>query len=181
MVPGVCCAGLMVPGVCCAGLMVPGACCAGLMVPMMCWPHGARCLLCWHLLRWMKSSDTEDHPNFAISLHLRDLFSVSCPVSATSVHVLRPAFCPQRSAPQRISAPRSAPQRPSAPALRVPRPSAPRPSTQRQAPSTQRPPGVVVPRSAVYDGDNQTNRGIHTAPCAQGVLSASVPYSGGLL
>ncbi len=76
----------------------------------------------WPPLRWMKSPDTAGLPNFAASLHLRDLFSVSRPVPATSVHF--PCFAPQRSAP-----PRSAPQRSafSAAAIRVQPRSTPRP------------------------------------------------------
>ena len=49
---------------------------------------------------------------FAISLHLRELFSVSRLVLAASVHFSRSAFCPPRSVPSR-----SATQRP---VLRVP-------------------------------------------------------------
>ena len=59
---------------------------------------------------------------FAISLHLRELFSVSRLVLAASVHFSRSAFCPPRSVTLEFSASRSVPswsanQRP---VLRVP-------------------------------------------------------------
>ena len=73
----------------------------------------------------MSTAETADHHNFAVSLHLRDLFSVSRLVSAVRVLLLRSAFSfrapclsaqrfafrasapsASRSATQRLSAPR---------------------------------------------------------------------------
>ena len=60
----------------------------------------------------------EEVTAFAVSLHLRDLFSVSRSVSAAGVHFSRFVFCPPRSVTQRLSASRSVPSRS---ALRAPR------------------------------------------------------------
>ena len=73
-------------------------------------------------VRWMSPPDTARHHNFAVSLHLRDLFSVPRSVSAVSVSLPRSAF-------------RFRILRPSVPCLRAPRPAPSRPAPQRSAAS----------------------------------------------